>query len=82
MTIDDMWERLAAHQPFADARGYGPAWARMCRERTAAASEAARAWAARAAAWAARAAWSTWSAADAAEAAKAVTWIAKAEGAK
>ena len=34
MTIDDMWQRLAQHQPFADARGYGPAWAEMCRERT------------------------------------------------
>jgi len=22
-----MWERLAAHQPYADQRGYGEAWA-------------------------------------------------------
>lgn len=29
-----MWERLAAHQRFADTRGYGDAWATMCRERT------------------------------------------------
>jgi hypothetical protein len=33
MTIDDMWDRLAQHQPFADARGYGEAWARMCEAR-------------------------------------------------
>ena len=34
MTIDQMWEQLTAHQPFADQRGYGEAWARMCEEKT------------------------------------------------
>jgi hypothetical protein len=34
MTLDEMWERLEAHQPFADKRGYGPAWKQMCEERT------------------------------------------------
>jgi len=23
MTLDEMWARLEAHQPFADKRGYG-----------------------------------------------------------
>jgi hypothetical protein len=36
-----MWERLAAHQPFADKRGYGDAWKIMCEQRTQAAAEAA-----------------------------------------
>ena len=48
MCMEEMWERLAAHQPIANERGYGPAWARMCEERTQDA-----AWAAAAAAWAA-----------------------------
>jgi len=34
MTLDEMWERLAQYQPFADARGFGSEWARMCEERT------------------------------------------------
>ena len=34
MTIEEMWIRLTAHQPYADARGYGEAWASMCREQT------------------------------------------------
>jgi hypothetical protein len=34
MTLDEMWERLVQHQPYADQRGYGEAWAKMCRERT------------------------------------------------
>jgi hypothetical protein len=34
MSIEQMWERLAQHQPFADERGYGEAWRRMCEERT------------------------------------------------
>jgi hypothetical protein len=74
MTLDEMWERLAQHQPYADERGYGPEWARMCEERTqesmsaAAIGTAVAAWAAKAAA---RAAWA---------AAKAVEWIEKAEG--
>jgi hypothetical protein len=50
--LTKMWEALAAHQPVADRRGYGPAWAEMCDKKTeeaarnaahrAAASEAAR----------------------------------------
>jgi hypothetical protein len=44
MTLDEMWQRLAQHQPYADERGYGEAWAKMCRERTPeAALDAARA---------------------------------------
>ena len=34
MNLEEMWARLAQHQPFADRRGYGPAWAAMCEERT------------------------------------------------
>lgn len=34
MSINDMWERLTQHQPYADERGYGPEWAKMCAERT------------------------------------------------
>ena len=34
MTLDQMWARLEAHQPFADERGYGPAWERLCQDRT------------------------------------------------
>jgi hypothetical protein len=44
MTLEKMWERLTQHQPYADARGYGAAWARMCEARTPDAAEAA-AWA-------------------------------------
>ena len=33
-TLDQMWERLAQHQPKADELGYGKAWKRMCEERT------------------------------------------------
>ena len=64
MTIDQMWEQLTAHQPFADQRGYGEAWARMCEEKT---PEAA---------WAAEAA----EAAAVRAAKTAVEWIEKAEG--
>jgi len=63
MILDDMWDRLAQHQPFADARGYGPEWAKMCAERT---PDAAAAWAAAwagDAAWAWKAAWAAWAAA-------------------
>lgn len=45
MSLEEMWSMLAAHQPFADRRGYGAAWAAMCAEKTEAAAEAA-AWAA------------------------------------
>ena len=81
MTIDQMWERLAQHQPFADARGYGSEWARMCRERTpeAAKTAAEAAWAAAAAAWA-EAAEARAAAAEARAAAEAVEWIEEAEG--
>ena len=67
MTIDQMWQRLAQHQPYADARGYGPEWAEMCETRTPEAANAAAdaAWKAAAAAWKA-AAWEAWAAADAA----------------
>jgi hypothetical protein len=33
-TIDQMWQKFAAHQPVADRLGYGEAWRRMCEERT------------------------------------------------
>jgi len=85
MILDDMWDRLAQHQPYADQRGYGPEWAKMCAERTssaaraawAAASEAEAAAAARAAARAAAAAWAARAAARAAWAADA--WASEAE---
>ena len=35
MSLDQMWEQLAAHQPLADQRGYGGAWRQMCEERSA-----------------------------------------------
>ena len=43
MSLEEMWTRLAQHQPFADERGYGEAWAAMCEERTEAAARAAAA---------------------------------------
>ena len=59
-TIEQMWEKFAEHQPFADERGYGEAWRRMCDERTEdAAGEAADA---------------AWDAAEAADAADAAGW--------
>jgi hypothetical protein len=65
MTLDEMWERLEAHQPFADKRGYGPAWKQMCQDRTRQTAEAVgeslweernrnAAWAAWSAGWAMR----------------------------
>ena len=73
-TLDLMWRKFEAHQPFADERGYGEAWRRMCEERAVEAATAA--WdATRAAAWDAAAeyaaavdaaAWAAWAAADAA----------------
>ncbi len=65
----EMWARLEQHQSFADERGYGKKWKRMCEERT---PESARA-----AAWAARAARSA-VAADAATAAWTAMVAAKA----
>lgn len=68
MKINDMWNRLAQHQPYADERGYGPAWAKMCAERTSdAASKAEEAAAMSAWAAAADAAWAAEQAAEAAE---------------
>lgn len=67
--LSQMWLELEAYQPQADADGHGESWRVMCRERTAAAAEAAgdASSAARAAAWAAATA--AWAAADAADAA-------------
>jgi hypothetical protein len=92
MNLNDMWDRLAQHQPYADARGYGPEWAVMCEQRTVKTAEAAAEAAAAAAragtaeAWPPPAAAAAW-AADAAAlaeawAAKAVKWIDGAEGEK
>ena len=70
-TIDLMWKRLAQHQPFADERGYGPEWKRMCEERT---EETADADADADSAW-----WDAWDAAGAANAARAeAAWAARA----
>jgi len=84
--IEKMWDRLAQHQSFADANGYGPEWARMCEERTADAAWAAAdatdsvvlvASDACEAAWVAADATHRWSATAAAAA---IQWIEKAEG--
>ena len=40
MSLDQMWEQLAAHQPIADQRGYGGAWKQLCEERTTAVCDA------------------------------------------
>ena len=72
MNLDEMWDRLAQHQPIADVRGYGPAWAVMCAERTQDAAWAATRAAVQAAE--AEAAWAAWDAAWAA-----VHWIERAE---
>ena len=40
MSLDQMWEQLAAHQPLADQRGYGGAWKQLCEERTTAVCDA------------------------------------------
>jgi len=82
MSLEEMWQRLAQHQPYADKRGYGPEWARMCEERTEAAVLAASAEAALARDLARLAAdtWRAWaSAADSWAAAKALDWVEKAE---
>ena len=36
--VKEMWEALTAYQQQADAAGHGATWARMCKERTAAAA--------------------------------------------
>lgn len=33
-TLDEMWQRLAQHQPYADKYGYGPSWMIMCKVRS------------------------------------------------
>jgi len=76
MTLEEMWNRLAAHQPFADRRGYGPEWARMCAERSEAAAREAHA-AAEAVVDAAWVAWADALAVDAQWAADAA-WVAAA----
>jgi hypothetical protein len=83
MTLDEMWERLEQHQPFAGRRGYGEAWAKMCRERTqdTAAAAAKVAWTVRPAApEAAKAAlWSVPPASAPTAAKLAIYWIEKSE---
>jgi hypothetical protein len=81
-TLHEMWQRLAQHQPYADANGYGPAWATMCEKQTAEAARVAgdAAHAAGDADDAALAAWTAWEAAawtagDAVKAAWAVNYI-------
>ena len=32
--LNEMWQELERYQPFADKRGFGEAWKRMCEERT------------------------------------------------
>ena len=93
--IDQMWTRLAQHQPEADRLGYGEAWRRMCEERTKGAAGAAdaaaearaadaAAWAAEAAAWAADSADAAvvWAADAAVWAERAIDYVAEAEGKK
>jgi hypothetical protein len=83
MDIEKMWDRLAQHQPFADANSYGPEWARMCAARTKDAAYVA--YAAARAAWALEAAATAWAAAKVEEVADeavraAIYWIEKADG--
>ena len=73
MTLEEMWARLAQHQPYADRRGYGPEWARMRAERSEAAAREAHAAAQRAQTRAAAAGWA------AAEVDEAVRWISRSE---
>ena len=39
--LDEMWALLPAYQPQADAAGHGESWAKMCREKTVDAADAA-----------------------------------------
>ena len=82
MTLDEMWERLAQHQSYADQKGYGEAWAKMCAERTQEASLAAGLAAGATASAAAGTAWSALRAAEEVEelSTNAMEWIEKAEG--
>jgi len=40
MNSEKLWTRLSGHQIYADRGGYGPAWAKMCNERTPTAAKA------------------------------------------
>jgi hypothetical protein len=78
--LDEMWARLERHQPFADERGHGDAWRKMCEERTPEAAKNAAfgcvyAGAMDAAGFAAMDA--AWAAGNAARAGAAVAWFAK-----
>ncbi len=78
MTLDEMWARLEAHQPFADQGGYGPAWKRMCDDRTEDVADATGnlLWRERKQS----AAWAAWSASYALRNLKQVSmWLGKAE---
>jgi hypothetical protein len=82
MDIEKMWERLAQHQSYADQKGYGEAWAKMCAERTQDAAYAAGLAAGLAASAAAVSVWAALRAAEEVEelATNAMEWIEKAEG--
>ena len=79
MTIDQLWDRLAAHQPHADQRGYGKEWQSMCRDRTQQSAQALGDFL-----WTNKhreAAWAVWSAGWALrDIAQAEMWVNKAEG--
>lgn len=32
MTLDELWARMEAHQPYADQHGYGKEWKTACKE--------------------------------------------------
>lgn len=79
MTLDQMWNRLAEHQPYADKKGYGKEWEALRMERTHNTAQAVgdylwvnkhhyAAWAAWSAGWAMR------------DIAQAEMWTTKAEG--
>lgn len=33
-TLNEMWDVMAAYQPYAESHGFGSVWAQMCAERT------------------------------------------------
>lgn len=69
--LNEMWQELERYQPYAEKRGFGAEWLRMCRERTEKAAHVAAdaaGDAARAAAW--YAAWAAEAAVAAARAAR------------
>jgi hypothetical protein len=79
MTIDEMWDRLAAHQPYADQRGYGKEWQALCKYRTQQSAQALGDFL-----WSNKhpmAAWAAWSAGFALrDISQAEMWVTKAEG--